>query len=304
MKKLLFSLLVLYFLTGCSNNPPTWYTKIYQDTPNSIYATGEGKTKLSAINDALQNAISKIEITISSDFTVYKKLTQKGNKSSISQKIIQKITSNINKTDIYDYKIIKNIYNKKYYVLISIDRIKNARLIYSKNLNKFNTLVSLSKNSDKIYILQNFPSYIKNTDKIISNLYTAYALFPDQKYIQLIKKAESLKNYLKISLKNTAFIVTKDYKHILSDTFSNLNLPIGKGIDASINVKEVKNKIMGYFIDTLYMNVTLKDKTTLSFNLTCAGKSIVGYNLSNSFAVTLCRKKLEEKLKSILQIQP
>ncbi len=297
MKKLIFFIAVLFL--GCANKEiPKWYLKNYPDNNEFIYATGEGKNKKEATNSALNEIISKIEITLSSNIDIQKSVINSNGKTSAYENISQIIKTYIPKTKIYDYKILKTAKDSKYYVLIAVNKIKNANLIYDKAQKEIQ-LIRNSMSNDEIYILKKYPKLIKQTDKIISNLYFAYTMFPSPKIKHLIQKANNLKNILIKQYNNVGFEIKKDYANILKETLSSLNFPLKKGIKSYINANVTRQKVMDYYITTINMTVLLKDKSEMVIGLICSGKSINNYNLAQSFALKECKKRLKEKLLKI-----
>ena len=296
-------LILFLFFLGCATKAPKWYQKIYNEDSHFIYATGEGKNKQEAINQALNSAVSKIQITLTSEVNIQKILTKTQKSTKTYENISQNIKAYIPDVKIYSYKIIKSEKKEKYYVLLGIDKIKNSNIIYEKSKEKIKEIDKTNIN-DKIFIIKNYPKYIKNLNQIISNLYFAYVMHPDEKIKNLIKRAENLKLLLKRKLQNIGFYIKNDYENIIKDSLTSLNLPIKKGIEIYQSHKTASQKILDYYIYTIYMNVILKDKRELSFNVICSGKSINGYEIAKSFALKECKRKVKEKLKTILQIHP
>ncbi|WP_457560493.1 LPP20 family lipoprotein [Caminibacter sp.] len=300
-----YLIIILLFL-GCAKiEIPKWFNKVYNDDSQYIYATGEGRNLNTAVNSALSSAISKVEVTLNSKLTINKSLIKSENKIRTYENISQNIQTYIPKIKIYNYKIIKKAQNKKTYVLIAIPKIKNAEIIFKKSKEEFEYIKKLSNIKDKIFIIKNYPKLIKKTDEILSNLYFAYTMFPSPEIKKLINDVYKLKENLKTKLQNTGFKIKKECNDIIKQTLTNLNIPIvNNGINIYCTEKDTKTKIMDYYIDTIKLNITLKNESLMNFDFICSGKSITSFNLAKSFALKECKKRLERKLKTILQIQP
>ncbi len=302
MKKIF--LIMLIFITGCFNHqPPKWYVKEYSDTNRYIFATGEGKTKKEAINDALSYAASKLSVTINSTFESTKGYFN--NPENSYESVKHTIISRVKNFNFYDYKIIKSIKNNdKYYILLQIDRKKNALIILEKAKETLKEIELKSQTDDKIEIIKTYPKLIKKLQKIISDIYISKSLYSSPETDKLLKKAINLKNSLEKKLKNITFNIKNDYKNILHDSLSSLNQKIStKGIRSSIKVTGNKKKAAGLYIYKINSKITLEDKTTYTFEVTCAGKSISGFDIAKEFAIKECKKKIKKRLSSILQTQ-
>jgi len=303
MKKTILILFV--FLTGCFNTqPPKWYIKEYGDTKNYIFATGEGKTKKSALNDALSYAASKLKVTINSTYESNKGYINSPENSY--ENVKQTIISRVENFSFYDYQIDKSKkIDGKYYVLIKIDREKNAKKILKNAQNRLKEIELHSKTNDKIEIVKKYPKLINENKKIISDIYISKSLYPSSWADELLQKAVNLKNILERRLNSVTFYVTNDYENTLHDSLSALNQKISNnGIKINQNAKIRKNKAAGLYIYKINSTVTLKDKTSHTFEVKCAGKSVSGYEIAKEFAIKQCKEKIKKKLSSILQTRP
>jgi hypothetical protein len=305
--ELVLVLMILIF-TGCFKQElPKWYKSQYQDNSKYMYATGEGKSKQAAINDALSFIASKISITINSTFLSQKGYYKSDNNKKSYENIKQIINAKIKDFHFYNYELINFAkVNKKYYVALKIDREKNAKLILQHAKEKLYEIKKDSLNNDYLVILKIYPKLIKKIDSVISNLYISKSLYPLPETQKTIKEAINLKNRLKQKLESIAFNIQNDYENIIHNSLSALNQKISKNgqILISSQTSTTKNKAANLYIYKINLEVTLKDKSTYNFNIKCAGKSISSYNIAKEFAVKECREKLKKSLKSILQIQP
>jgi hypothetical protein len=294
LKRLIFALILI----GCASTPK-WYLSPPKDNQNYLFATGSGDSKKEAINQALNFAASKINTQISSTLSISQNLYSTNNKTLYNKTISQNITTKINNISLSDYKVIKEDKEDKYYVVIAINKIKNSILLTQRARDEINSITPYLKTTDKIEILKTYPKLIKKINKAINTLYSAKILYPYKDIDPLLKKAKKIKLTL-IEKLNSITFTTKN--PIIQNVLSSLNLPIsnnGIKIDAKINFSN--NKIGNYYITSATMHTTLKDKTTLSFDINCGGKSIIDFQNAKEFAIRDCEEKLKEKLKNILR---
>jgi hypothetical protein len=303
MKKIIIFFSLIIFL-GCSNPIPQWYFKHQNDNKEYIYAAAQGNTKQEAINNALSFIASKLQVNISSKFESTKGLYQYGNNKTYFQKIKKTVIAKIQNISFINYKILKlKKIDDKFYVLISINRYKNAHNIEEKAKNNLNTIKPYLKIKDKIKILKIYPKILRKISSIISNLYIAQTLYPTQETKKLIKKAVLLKNAFKNKLDSITFhIQNSKYSNVIREVFNRLNLSTSnQGINVIIHSKTQKSKAAGYYIVTIYLNLIFKDKTNYTLSLICAGTSMSNFNIAKQFALQNCKEKLKEKLKTFLK---
>ena len=301
MKKYIV-LLILIFI-GCSTKPPKWFFNTQSDTNTILFATASGKTKEDAINNALNLAASKISIKINSIFTSNKGYYKSNNKINTYSNVSNQITAQIKNFEFHSYKIIKIAKKDKFYVLIAIDRVKNADFLYQKSFYNYLKLKQYLNIKDKLEILKSHPTVIKQIDNNLSTLYIAKSLYNFEKIDVLIQKYIKLKNQLTDKLNNITFKIKNDYQNIIKNSLSELNFNISnKGIIILSSYTTKKYKINGYKIFLIKMHITMQDRNKIDFTISCAGNSINNYNIAKNFALMECKRKLKEKIKETIQI--
>ncbi len=301
MKKYIIPLILVFI--GCSTKPPKWFFNPLNDTNEILYASSSGKTKEDAINNALNLAASKISIKINSIFISNKGYYKLNNHINTYSNVSKQITAQIKNFEFHNYKIIKIAKKDKYYVLIAIDRIKNANFLYQKAFYNYLKLKQYLNIKDKLEILKSYPKAIKQINKNISNLYIAKSLYNFEKIDVLIQKYIKLKNQLTDKLNNITFTIKNDYQNIIKNSLSDLNLNLSnKGIILNSSYSTKKYEINGYKIFIIKMNITMQDVKKINFTISCAGNSINNYDIAKNFAIIKCKEKLKEKIKEIIQI--
>jgi len=302
--KYFLAIIVLLFIGCGSPDIPEWYTNHPQDNAKYIYSASEGMSKEDALNNALSLAASRVSVTVNSTFSTSKEYVQTDDKFSNFRQLSRQTTSKINNISFSDYSVLKMSHDddsNKYYVLIRVDKVKNAKLYYSKAKSTVEEVKGALNVTDRVTVFKTYPKLIKKINKAIYNLYIVKSLYPVEGVDELIKEAEDIKKelvkkYSSISMR----IVTRyrELKKILSQVFSQLNIPLSsKGIRVSGKIHTTHKRVGMYYITIKDVNVIFRDKTYFQLNVTCGGKSVDSYTTADSFA----RKRCVEKIKTAIE---
>jgi len=306
MKRSIIAAGLVLALSGCmgSSAAPKWYSQHKQDNAQYIYGAGEGPTKMDAINNALSFAASKVSVTINSTFATSKQYIESNDESNMFRELSKQTTSKVKNIEFSDYNVVKSTKEgDKYYVLIKIDKAKNAQMLYNKAKNDINDIQQYLNIDDKVQILTKYPKLIARIKKDIYNLYTAQTLKNIPGINDTIKKAMKIKAELEQKLQSTSISIESSnskMKNILEDIFSNMGYSLGSGVNVKADIRESRRQIGSYYLTTLSVYVTMKDKTSVQFGVKCAGKSVSDYNTAKEMALQSCKRKLEYKIKKIL----
>ena len=290
MKKL-YLLIILLFMACSSPQPPKWYNKVYNDNENTIYSTGLGNTKKEAITNALANASSKILIVVKSNFNSINHQYKNNNYSSYANDSILKIQTKTNPITFSNYKILKLQKKDKYYVLIKINRQKNAEFMCN-NIEKINL------NINNLNIFLHYKKIISSLNKEIQQLQNINAIYPicKNKLNNLIK----LKNLINKKYNNLSVSIYSNDNNLLNilNNILNIKNSYNGKIKIYINQKTKYTQIGDNKIATIYINLKIKNNHILKrYSLTCAASSIEDFHLAKELAYKNCK----DKLKNILE---
>ncbi len=279
---------IMIIFISCTTKPPKWYEKIYTDNQNFIYATGSGKTKQEAINYALANASSKISIVVKSIYKS-KKYSYKGDDTySYSNSTLLDIQTKTNPITFSEYKVLKLEKKDKYYVLIKINRYKNAKFMCENtNIDSFN--------ESNLNLLFNYKKITNRLQKIIEKLKNINALYPLCK--DKLNLAIKLKKKLQKKYSNLTFSIKSNDETIKNIIKSILKIKNSKNATIKIIAKTTnKQKQVGsYKINIITLNLTISDKNaSKNFYFTCAGSSIQDYQTAKALAYQNCKEKIKE----------
>ncbi len=295
MKKTIF--LILLFFIGCATKKiPQWYMKTYPQSNRFLYATGEGKTLDGAVKNALAFAAGKIYIKIKSRYnalqTQYK--TQNENiYTDYSSLNIKSFTKNI---VFSSYKILKKYKGDKFYVLIKIDRINNAR-----NLCNSISVFKFPEQND-LEFLFNSKLFFKKTQSIIQNLQITNLIYPlcNKKLknaLEIKKRLIKRLNSIKISISGDN--VLKDYLNELLQKY--IKTAQNADIKVIIQNKPAYKKIAELYIVSMNINIVFKNKKEKKIlELNCAASSLENFSLSRKLTYEKCKEKIKNILENYL----
>ena len=290
MKKYIIFLIIFFIACSSSPKPPQWYNKIYNDNNNFIYATGVGNSKKEAIANALANASAKISVIVKSNFKSLKYQYQGNDASTYSNNSLLNIETKTNPITFSEYKILKLKQKDKYYVLIKIDRIKNA-----KNMCNNINIQPIDKSNLNIFL--NYKKIINLLNKKIQKLQNINALYPICK--NRLKKIKNLKENI-IKKHNNLNISVYSNNQFLKNIIENiLNIKSSSIGNIKVYIKEqTKYKKIGeYKIATIYLNLNIKSNNhSKNYYLTCAASSMGSFTLAKELAYQECKTKLKQIL--------
>ena len=301
MKKIFFSFFLLILFIGCSNkiNPPKWYNNSHISKNSYIlYGTGEGLSKQSAINYALNQIAAQIHTSISSEVYISKSQNEHNKKINFSKTVEQTIKQKIENFNVYNYKILKLKKVKNiYFTLVSVNKIELANIIYKKNADKLNNLKDNFKNADYLHKFKIAQKEIQLIKKgLIPSLYISYFL-GKKDALEVINSAQKYLNVLNtFSNKFNISIQNGNYKHLLDDLLTQKGIHIANNslIKISLRCKNKEFKYFNYYISKLKCNLEIKNKNDILFSngIKVAGKSLLNYQISKSLAEIKLKKEL------------
>ncbi len=273
-------LLLLVFLTGCGGSAPTvvkkkeplpeWVNGILpNDTAQEMYGFGVAKNRNLAIKTALNDTISRLGISIESQYESYEKVQY----HTSSQKITNNIKADIAKVKINNYKVVKSykISYNAYAVIVAVDKMKfldglKEQLEVDKK--SISDELKSIKNRNKIvqyntkYTLAQKANSLKSAVFMIAQLDRSFPKAKNLKFIEDVQKAylqakHSLKFYLHGDSRSKDFVVK--LKNYLSSQNFNVTSQKNNAVfikittDTTITTGSVK-------IAILKLNIKVYDK--------------------------------------------
>lgn len=230
MKNSLYSLCLLIFLSGCSggisslsspspkNNPlsnglPEWIIKPESSNSSYYYAVGEGKNKDEALKNALAQISGQISVTISSDTTTSKKVTNDSYEKEV-QNTIKASTDNIKFSGVST--IDTAFQNDTFYSYVKVDKNvlfdaikKDFDMEYKQIQNKWKQVAI----GDPFLLFRESKSFEGSILKSTADLSILKSIKNDFNQNQYIETLEKLRIDFKTK-KNliNAYVETKDAK--------------------------------------------------------------------------------------------
>jgi len=294
MKKIIFFILIL--LAGCASNPqiPKWVINTPQDNNNYLYATGSDYTKNLAIQKALNNAASKLNVNISSEFIINRGVFKNKAYNDVAQQINAKVTN----IQINNYQIIKSQkIDNKIYVLIKINKNKLKQNLITQinlSLDKINNLLSNSYGFQKVKNSYQALKIISNTQQKILILQSLNQNISN--YINLLQKYNKQAKY---NIQHTFFSINTNYfKKQITDVLSNyLAISNNASNKIQIQISLKKAYILNQYIIVGKCFINFGNQTkTIKFK----GQSYTDYKTARIKASSNLKKALKQIMKDIL----
>jgi len=216
-RKLLLSLLVFSFLTGCAStnkqqNLPLWVLEPPVDNSQSIYGIGEGVNLDTAKQSALKKIASNFSINVASNTSI-KESVYNDKSDFLFQQNVETSVKNIELTQ---YELLKTEHaNGLYYVMLSISRpefivdkqgklnsIINSIEIELKNISQKNKV-------EQLYRYNKVLLWIQQAEPLLHLLSVVDGNFNSTKYENLFKHYIESEKHL---LATTYFYINSDKK--------------------------------------------------------------------------------------------
>jgi len=299
MLKIIFNFtIILLFFVGCggSNNPqpaeinktktlPTWYINESKDTHLKMYSSSIGKNKKDAISNALIDIVSRLSISVESEFQADTKVSGK----SYNKEIKKTIKTKVNNIKINNYEVLnsKRISYNKYLIKISIDKSKLSDYLQAKVNKKFNLLLEEEKaisNSNPIVQQNKYNLLIQSMNDIVPKLYVIKSLdqlFEDKKYFKTLDHFQ--KQYLKLKYKTNLYVYAKkadkNFTSKLKTYLLSYNINIRKKSNTDLYLRIDTNKSI---VNNEYFKMVIyKAKLKLYYKKVLVGENIIEIKTHN-----------------------
>ncbi len=328
MRILLSLFFILFIVSGCASKKrvvsemkeyPSWYEKPLKSNASTLYAVAQGEDKRTAVNNALNEIIATLSVSLSSEFKSKTEVT-KGDKESYLVTSSNEVYSEVQKIQINNYELLhtSDFGFEKYLVQVKVNKKKlfdglkievdnRFQSIKVKDTKKLNALQKLSNYRVGLELLQG----IQNSLRVMHSLDSS---FDDSLYTQKITNLES--SYA-ILLSNISFSVhsNKDAKKLkssiakgLSDSKYILNNSNGKNhFKVYISSKTIKAKSYGFDLARSAIIITTKDyngNVVGSNKLNITGQSTQGYKIAKeNVAIKLNALMKKNTISKILGVE-
>ncbi|MBN2782980.1 MAG: LPP20 family lipoprotein [Campylobacterales bacterium] len=315
MVKVFFLLLVTFLFSGCVGGKkevevltyPKFYTTIPQDSRSYYYGLGEGSSKEDAIAIALNDIASKLSITVESKRTIQTNISTHNERENYTQISNNEIKNEVGKVEFssYEVKRYEQMPENRHFVLVAIDRVKNANMASQKIASKIDSYKKeLSMDSSNIV------SKLKALNKISGEINTQTLRECD--VLKALSYSDEVDGYIKTlktidtkiaEYKNkiTFFISADDaYKNVLMEKLSSKGYSVvddGAKVNLHLYVLETQLYVMGNHIykANIEITATADNKVVGKKTLTVGAKSRSNYEMARDFGVVEFRDKLEKE---------
>jgi len=318
MRTIVAALFFVLVLNGCFSGKkpvtqtkefPSWYSDSQTNSSNALYAVAEGENKRIAINNALNEILATLSVSISSDFTS-KTEVSKGDRKSYQVTSSNTIQSRVKEIKINNYQVIneKDFGFERYLVEVKVQKKKLFLGLQQELDSTFIGMQKRAKSSnaiEQLAVYQKDKNSIENIKNILSVMHALETGFNDTYYREEIVKIHN--RYTKL-LSQVSFSLypNKDAKNLQASFFKGLSDAKYHIRDAegrkhfTIYIESTTNKAesYGFSIARTAISVQVKDyKGTVigsnKFNL--IGQSTQGY--------AIAKENVAMKLNTMIQRQ-
>ena len=295
-----------------SNALPKWYTQAPENDQRFIYGLGQGENRKQAISQALSDAVSTLNVSVSSRFSHSTTSVTQDGREDVSQKSNDEVEIATKKLTLNNYEIVEqeHMANNTDVVMVRINKYELYESLHAEIENSFKMLdASLQNKSDElelILIYRNYMGIIKQKMQTIGILKSLNPAFDADAFKAALKSVIEAHNKL---------IENKVFKLVIDDPYMIYTPSIRKRLMRD-GVKVTTGDVYDYII-----NVTIEEKSKIAVRrqvvtyLTTNISVGIGDNSSNkdiyfstfSFksesdeSIEDAREKINEKLKKRIE---
>lgn len=181
---------------------PTWYTKPLPNDSRYIYGLGMGSTRKDAIYDALNNAISTLNISVSSNYKRTTTLKSSSGSEQFNESNQEHLDVIVKQIPINNYRIQNEeaINDHSYAILLQINKQELYTSLYNNLANTFDILdIKLQerhKALDRILLYRKYMAILKSHMHFLGILRTLNPSFDAGPFIQKYKEITKAHNLL------------------------------------------------------------------------------------------------------------
>jgi len=285
MKHIFLSIVILITaisLSGCkeapkpnkhsySDNIPKWYTNPPKSTSKVIYGTGNGSSVKDSKNNALIEAISKIIVSVESDYSKTTIVNSKNGRKDVENKISDVTKIEVKNIIVSNYNLIeqKKLGFDNYATLVSINLDTIKELYHNKISILYKKNIMLKNRKNDIFLVVEYKKYIEELKEgleysyILKYLEPGYSVNKYSKHLNgAIKYLDTLSNNNALSIKS--FTKNKSLDKKLEELFIKLNgFKINNtNFKYSVLIKEEncsKSFNYGFYIKKCYFSISFLD---------------------------------------------
>lgn len=283
------SILIIFLLliSGCSSQPdvavnekqtmlPKWFLAPPQNDELYLYGIGSAKNSEEAIQQALENLLSKLSITLESSFTM-QQTSKKDLWEYFSTTSSLDIKSSVAKMKINNYEVIQ-MQKMQYNEYIALVRVQKAQFISAHKRSLENLLSTIQMhekviaNSDPLTrdaFYQDASKLLSKKHNIVMILATLDKNFNTNRYLQYMQhidkeryNVEKKMNFVLVNgTKNKLF--SDAIRSSLSQSFhlvSFIDMTDPNQLYIHLSHKTIYKKVRGIFLADVTLTVTLKDQ--------------------------------------------
>ncbi len=189
-------------VVSSSSSLPTWYTQPQEDDKSYIYGLGQGDNRKSAINSALNDAVSTLNVSVSSRFHQQTSSRTNNGVEAYDKASQESIDVATNELTLNNYEVVKqqHLSNGTDVTMIRVNKHKLFQSLYDDLDNAFKMLdATLQNKSDTLEIIlihRKYMGIIKKRMTTLGVLHTLNPAFDADEFKEKYKRVISAHNQL------------------------------------------------------------------------------------------------------------
>ena len=300
MKKILTTLpliLIATLFTNCSdknstvqptvnfvsNTLPEWYTQAPQNSTLYLYGIGRGESRKHAIGEALNDAVSTLNVSVSSSFSNRTDVSSRNGSENVSSSANSDLNVLVKEMELNNYKLLQHqTYGREELVLIQINKQKLYNKLYNDielSFEMYDTrMQEKQEDLEKIVIYRHYLNRLRGQLGIESLLTSLNPTYDDDEAFKT--------RFKKIFSNYNALIDAKRFKLALDDPTGDYTDTIKQSL-LQDGLKLTSNSAYDYIVE-----VTIKEVEDIVVR-----REVIS-NLSTTITITLSTKMGEKSVHS------
>jgi len=242
-------------VVASSNALPSWYTQAPENDQRFIYGIGQGESRKLAISQALNDAVSTLNVSVSSRFSHSTSSVTQDGREDVSKESLDEVEIATKKLTLNNYEIVEqeHLANNTDIVMIRIHKYELYESLHEDIENSFKMLnASIQNKSDELELILIYRTYmgiIKQKMQTIGILKSLNPAFDADEFKTALKSVIETHNKL---------IENKVFKLVIDDPYKTYTATIRKRLMRD-GVKVTTADDYDYFI-----NVTIEEQSKVA----------------------------------------
>jgi hypothetical protein len=290
------------------SSQPDWLINPPASTSSTLYGVGEGRTKQEALNNALSEIVSRLNVSIASKFSSKNVVKSFGKRETFTNEYVNETQSEVKKISLSGYEIIeqKSLGFKHYATLVKLNKNHLFETLKKSIENDLAAGSKISIESSPFDSLQIYKKALFRLGDIRNRIAVLNGLHPQYNTQQFLDRYEDIKRKYNLLKHSISFEILSDYSDFakpLASALSKEGFSISRKRDKRhffILIKSDINRAKSYGFDIaralIDIRVVDNHRVNIAQNvISLTGQSSQGFAIAKQDLVKKLQRKIQEE---------